>query len=95
MTAIVVRNLPPSVHDALRRLAKAKHQPVEALVREALTELAEKSRGGIDFEKLARRRAELGLHEDGPEWTPAMDDPALSWKVLGLPMPKPRAKRKK
>jgi hypothetical protein len=40
--------------------------------------------GGIDFEKLARDKAALGIAEDGPVWTAAMDDPALSRRVLGL-----------
>jgi hypothetical protein len=39
---------------------------------------------GIDFGKLARDLAALGLMEDGPEWTEALDDPALSRRVLGL-----------
>lgn len=95
MAAIVIRNLPDDVHDALRRLAAERHQPLEALVREKLSEFARRPRGGIDFEKLARRRAELGLFEDGPEWTPAMDDPALSWKVLGMRAPKTTKKKKK
>jgi hypothetical protein len=50
-------------------------------------------KGGIDFDKLARDRAALGLFEDGPKWTKAMDDPALSRKVLGLP-PLRRKKKK-
>jgi plasmid stability protein len=95
VAAIVIRNLPDDVHDALRRMAAERQQPLEALVREKLSEFARRPRGGIDFEKLARRRAELGLFEDGPEWTPAMDDPALSRKVLGLSEPKPRKKKKK
>jgi plasmid stability protein len=85
MSAITIRNLPEPVHDALRRLAAERHTSVEALARQALTDLAcPARRGGIDFEKLARDRAALGLFEDGPEWTEAMDDPALSRLVLGL-----------
>lgn len=101
MAAIVIRNLPDDVHDALRRLAADRKQPVEAFVRDTLTEVAKRKRGGIDFEKLARARAALGLYEDGPEWTPEMDDPKLSWKVLGMKPPKEpkpakkRPKRKK
>ena len=95
MAAIIIRNIPEDVHAALRRRAAAKHQPVETFVREAITELAKPSRGGIDFEKLARNRAALGLHEDGPVWTPDLDDPKLSRQVLGLEKPKTRSKRKK
>jgi hypothetical protein len=40
--------------------------------------------GGIDFAKLARDHAALGITEGGPIWTEAMDDTALSRKVLGL-----------
>lgn len=39
--------------------------------------------GGVDFAKLARDWAAQGLTEDGPEWTEALDDPALSREVLG------------
>jgi plasmid stability protein len=89
MAAIVIRNLPDDVHDALRRLAAERKQPVEAFVRDKLSEFAKGKRGGIDFEKLARSRAALGLYEDGPTWTPDLDDPKLSWKVLGMKPPKP------
>jgi plasmid stability protein len=100
MAAIVIRNLPDDVHEALRRMAAERKQPVEAFVRETLSEVAKRKRGGIDFELLARNRAALGLHEDGPAWTPDLDDPKLSWKVLGMKPPKPlkapkRPKRKK
>jgi hypothetical protein len=37
----------------------------------------------------------LGLYDDGPGWTPDLDDPKLSWKVLGMKPPRRRAKRKK
>lgn len=85
MSALTIRNLPDSVHDALRRMAAERHMSVEALARQALSDLAQPSRrSGIDFEKLARDRAALGLFKDGPEWTDAMDDPALSRRVLGL-----------
>ena len=77
MSAITIRNLPEPVHDALRRLAAERHTSVEALARPARC-------GGIDFEKLARDRAAFGLFDDGPAWTDAMDDPALSRLVLGL-----------
>lgn len=95
MAAIVIRNLPEDVHAALRRLAKERGQPVEAFVRETLSEVARRKRGGIDFEQLARNRAALGLFEDGPPWTPELDDPKLSWKVLGMKPPKGRPKRRK
>ena len=85
MPAIVIRNLPAPVHDALRRIAAERRMSVVALVRAALGDLARQARtGGIDFGKLARDRAALGLIEDGPEWTELLDDPALSRRVLGL-----------
>ena len=95
MAAIVIRNLPDDVHDALRKLAAERKQPVEAFVRDALRDIARRKPGGIDFEKLTRARAALGLYEDGPVWTPDLDDPKLSWKVLGMNPPQRRAKRKK
>jgi len=83
--AITIRNLPEPVHNALRRLAAERRMSVEALARTALSDLARQARaGGIDFGKLARDRAALGLTEDGPGWTEALDDPALSRRVLGL-----------
>jgi plasmid stability protein len=86
--AITIRNLPEPVHDALRRIAAERRMSVEALARAALADLARQARtGGIDFGKLARDRAALGLAEDGPEWTEALDDAALSRRVLGLPDP--------
>jgi plasmid stability protein len=85
MAAILIRNLPDSVHDTLRRIAANRHVSVEALAREALGQFVQTDRpGGIDFGKLARDRAELGFAGDGPAWTDAMDDPALSRRVLGL-----------
>ena len=85
MSSIIIRNLPEPVHAALRRLAAERRLSVEALVRDSLTTLARQSRpGGIDFARLARDRAALGLSEDGPAWTEALDDPALSRRVLGL-----------
>ena len=98
MAAIVIRNLPADVHAALQKLAAERKQPVEAFVRETLSEVALRKRGGIDFERLARSRAALGLYEDGPGWDPELDDPKLSWKVLGMKPPKApkrRAKRTK
>jgi predicted transcriptional regulator len=95
MAAIVIRNLPDDVHEKLRELAAARKQPVEAFVREALGEVARRKTGGIDFDRLMRARAALGLYEDGPGWTPDLDDPKLSWKVLGMKPPRRRAKRKK
>jgi len=85
MAAITIRNLPEPVHDALRRIAADRRMSVEALARSALSELARLAgTGGIDFGKLARDRAALGLTVDAPEWTEALDDPALSRRVLGL-----------
>jgi plasmid stability protein len=85
MPAITIRNLPEPVHAALRRIAAERRMSVEALARSALADLARQARpGGIDFAKLARDRAAIGLTEDGPEWTEALDDPALSRQVLGL-----------
>jgi plasmid stability protein len=85
MAAITIRNLPEPVHDALRRIAAERRVSVEALARAALADVARQARAsGIDFGKLARDRAALGLVEDGPEWTETLDDPALSRQVLGL-----------
>lgn len=85
MSAITIRNLPEKVHNALRRIAAKRGVSVEALARDALENVAnDAERGGIDFELLRRRRAELGLTEDGPEWGEELDDPALSRRVLGL-----------
>ena len=85
MAAMTIRNIPDDVHDALRLLAAERRQPIEAFVRDALSDIAKRSRsGGIDFVKLARDRAALGLHEDGPAWDPSLDEPALSRRVLGL-----------
>lgn len=97
MTAIVIRNIPPEVHDALRRIASERKQPVEAVARQALTDLAETARPkGIDFEKLHRIRAEMGLFEDGPAWPPEFDDPAFSRQVLGLEeLPAAKKRRRK
>ncbi len=95
MAAIVIRNIRDDVHAALQKLAKERGQPVEALARDTLSEFALRKRTGIDFERLARNRAALGLYEDGPEWTPDLDDPKLSRQVLGLEKAKTRPKRKK
>jgi plasmid stability protein len=85
MAAILIRNLPDSVHDTLRRIAADRHVSVESLARDALGQFVRADRqGGIDFAKLARDRAQLGFAGDGPAWTDAMDDPALSRRVLGL-----------
>ncbi|HET6607432.1 MAG TPA: hypothetical protein VFG62_12210 [Rhodopila sp.] len=85
MATILIRNLPAGIHDALRRLAADRHVSVESLAREALDQFVGAApQGGIDFIKLARDRAELGFAGDGPVWTDAMDDPALSRRVLGL-----------
>jgi plasmid stability protein len=86
MPAIVIRNIPEPVHEALRRVAAERHLSVEALARDTLSTLARQARpGGIDFAKLARDHVTLGIGEEGPAWTEAMDDPALSRSVLGLP----------
>lgn len=84
MAAIIIRNLPKAVHNALRKIAAERSVSLEALVREALNDFARRKRGGIDFEKLARDRVTAGLYEDGPGWGSDLDDPALSRKVLGL-----------
>jgi plasmid stability protein len=85
MAALTIRNLPESVHDALRRLAAERHVSVEALARATLSDLARQARpGGIDFSQLARDRADLGLTEDGPAWTEELDNPDFSRRVLGL-----------
>jgi plasmid stability protein len=85
MSALVIRNLPDDVHDALRNLARKQGQSVEALAREVLTKAANDARPtGIDFDAIAEERARLGIAEDGPEWTEALDDPALSRRLLGL-----------
>jgi hypothetical protein len=63
----------------------AAERPVfaTALARGALTDPDHRTRGGgIDFGKLARDRATLGLTEDGPDWTEALDDSALGRRVL-------------
>jgi plasmid stability protein len=85
MPSIIIRNLPQPVHDALRRIATDRRTSVEALARDTLSELARQARPtGIDFAKLARDRAALGIVEDGPDWGEPLDDPALSRRVLGL-----------
>ena len=85
MPAITIRNLPAPVHDALRRIAAERRVSVEALARATLSDLVRQARtGGIDFVRLARDRAALGLTEDGPEWTEVLDDTAFSRQVLGL-----------
>ncbi|MCR6644714.1 MAG: hypothetical protein NVV62_09445 [Terricaulis sp.] len=84
MSALTIHNIPDTVHDALRKLAAKRGVSVEALARSALEEVAKGARGGIDFELLERERAALGLIGDGPEWPEALDDPALSRRVLGL-----------
>ena len=85
MSALTIRNIPEDVHDALRELAAKRGVSLEALARSALEEVANSNRtGGIDFESLQRTRASLGLTEDGPEWGPELDDPAVSRRVLGI-----------
>jgi plasmid stability protein len=83
--ALVIRNIPDAVHNALRRIAADRHVSVEALVRDSLVVMARQGPpGGIDFQKLERDRVALGLETDAPNWTEAMDDPALSRRVLGV-----------
>ncbi|MBL8551822.1 MAG: hypothetical protein JNJ73_17680 [Hyphomonadaceae bacterium] len=84
MSAITIRNIPEDVHDGLRKRAAERRQSVEAFVRDLLKDAAGPRRGGIDFAELERRKAELGIVGEGPEWTEEMDDPALSRRVLGL-----------
>lgn len=85
MSAITVRSIPEKVHAALRKLAARRGVSVEALARGALEDLARSGRaGGIDFKKLARDRAALGLSKDGPAWHDALDDSVLSRRVLGV-----------
>jgi len=85
MSALTIRNIPDEVHDALRELAAQRGVSVEALARAALEDVANSNRrGGIDFELVARVRAELGMTEEWPEWGEEMDDPAFSRRVLGL-----------
>jgi plasmid stability protein len=92
MSSMTIRNIPDDVHDALRRLAAERRVPLEAMVREELAELVKRAKPrGIDFERLARRRAELGFTEPWPEWTEDLDDPALSRRVLGLEADEPEA----
>lgn len=96
MSAIVIRNIPDDVHDALRRIAAERREPVEAVARKALADLAETVRPkGIDFEKLRQVRAQFGLFEDGPHWPEEFDDPAFSRKVLGLEEPTAKPRRRK
>jgi plasmid stability protein len=85
MSALVIRNLPEDVHDRLRQLAARQHMSVEAIARQALADLARAQRPvGIDFAALSQHRAALGFSEDGPAWDSAVDDAALSRRVLGL-----------
>ena len=83
MPALIIRNLSEATHDALKRIAKERRVPVEALARQALDGLArEASPSGIDFARLDEDRRAAGFHEDGPAWTDAMDSPQLSRDVL-------------
>ncbi|MGH6950353.1 MAG: FitA-like ribbon-helix-helix domain-containing protein [Vitreimonas sp.] len=85
MSAILVRNIPEDVHETLRGMAAKRGLSVEAFVRTLLGEAAREARPtGIDFAQIAADRAQLGLTEDGPEWTDELDDPALSRRLLGL-----------
>lgn len=85
MSAILIRNLPDDVHDALRKQARAAGRSVESLARETLIKLARnEAKTGIDFARIERTKAELGIEGEWPEWTEEMDDPAFSRRVLGL-----------
>ena len=85
MSAITIRKVPEEVHDALRRLAREHGQSVESFARDKLAEIATRGRrGGIDFDRLRARRAELGWDQEGPAWSEDMDGPELSRRVLGL-----------
>jgi plasmid stability protein len=85
MSSLIVRNIPERVHKALRRIAADRGQSVEALVRATLEDVAKNAQsGGIDFKKLERDRAALGLIADGPDWGLELDEPTLSRRVLGL-----------
>lgn len=94
MAAIIIRNLPEKVHKALRRLAARSDLPVEAYVRQVLSDVAQRKAGGIDFDKLMRSRAALGLYEDGPAWETSLDEPALSRRVLQAGKTKTKTRRK-
>ena len=86
MSTLLIRNIPENVHTELRRIAAERHVSTEALARSALVELARQARPvGIDFAKLAYDREALGIDGEGPAWTDAADDPALSRRILGLP----------
>lgn len=39
--------------------------------------------GGIDFEKLERKRRELGIVDDAEDWPEQFNDPVFSRRVLG------------
>ena len=41
-------------------------------------------RGGIDFAKLEETRRRLGIEGGGERWPDEFNDPAFSWRVLGL-----------
>ena len=43
-----------------------------------------RKKGGVDWEKAARIRRELGLDKVKVEWPEEFDDPAFSRRVLGL-----------
>ena len=76
----------PSIRDA-KAAAAARDEHVVATEQDRpLTELMPMQQvGGLDFEKMAIVRHELGL--DGLNFTlpPDFDDPAFSRQVLGLP----------
>ena len=83
MPEITIHDIPEDAHGALVKRAADRRQSLEEFVRDVLlTEATARRSGGIDFEALAKRKAELGLADDWPEWTDDMDDPALSRKVL-------------
>ena len=88
MPVLIIHDLPDADLEALRTIAADRRISVEALALHTLCTLAATARrGGIDFDRLHRDRAALGIGDDGPPWTQALDDPALSRHVLNLPDP--------
>ena len=88
MPVLIINDLPDADLDVLHRIAAERYLTVEALALHTLSTLAATARrGGIDVHRLRRDRAALGIADDGPPWTQALDDPALSRHVLSLPDP--------
>jgi hypothetical protein len=79
MPVITFGNMPEPARCTLGGVAAERRVFVKALPRGALTDPAHRTgAGGIDFGKLAA----LGLTEDGPDWTEALDDPTFGRRVL-------------